>query len=216
MKDIFAQLRLMVGELRFADETNPEGVAVAVAGAPGSETHVIGSGSIDLEGVRRDILFIPERLLVAKLLKQMQQAKTHMGVVVDEYGGTVGIVTLEDIVEQIVGDIEDEFDLADAGASRKFVKDGELFRTSGHFPIHELGDHLPLKGWHPPEDVDTVGGLVTARLGRWPRAGDSISIGEGDVYTVRVAAVDAERHMTLLINPVTQQQARDDGPGESD
>ncbi len=218
MKDLFAQLKLVTGRLKFADEMTPEGEAIAIAGGPnlpGAETHVIGSGSVDLHKVKREILFIPELLPVVKAMRQMQQFRTHMGVVVDEYGGTVGVVTLEDVVEQIVGDIEDEFDLEEVEGDRRFEKDGEIFRTTGHFPLHELRDHLPLAGWQPPEEVDTVGGYITARLGRWPHVGDVAPLGDKAQYQVRVTAITAERQMTLLIAPATQQQARDDGPGET-
>jgi CBS domain containing-hemolysin-like protein len=205
MKDLFAQLKLGVGRLKFADEQSGEEI-VAVAGAPGSEVHVIGSGTVDLSRIRRDILFVPELLPVHKLLRQMQEAATHMAAVVDEYGGTVGIVTLEDIIEQIVGDIEDEFDIA----QKQIEADGENFRVGGHYPLHELGDHLKLNGFTPPADVDTIGGYITAQLGRWPGAGDQVKLGS---YHVRVVSVTADREIKCLISPITQQQARDDGPG---
>jgi CBS domain containing-hemolysin-like protein len=205
LRDLFGQLKLVVGRLKFTDATNANEI-VAVAGAPGSEVHVIGSGTVDLKKIRRDILFVPELLPVEKLLRQMQQSAMHMAVVVDEYGGTVGVVTLEDIIEQIVGDITDEFDITETGIE----KEGESFRVGGHFPLHELRDHLDLNGWEPPEDVDTLGGYVAAELARWPRAGDQAPLGD---YIVRVTAVTPDRRMTLLITPLTQQQARDDGPG---
>ena len=214
LKDIFAQLRLIVGRLRFADGTTPEGEAVAVAGGlPGAETHVIGGGTVDLGRLRREILFLPELLPVGRALQQMRDSRTHMAVVVDEYGTTTGVATMEDIVEQIVGDIEDEFDLIDAGGGRAMLAEGELFRVGGHFPLHELPDHLKLDGWHPPEEVDSVGGYVTQELGRWPRTGDSVALGVKDEYRVRVVSVTPDRRMTVLISPATQQQARDDGPG---
>ncbi len=208
LRDLFGQLKLVVGRLKFTDETGDAGEITAVAGAPGSETHVIGSGTVDLKKIRRDILFVPELLPVHKLLRQMQESATHMAIVVDEYGGTVGVVTLEDIIEQIVGDITDEFDIAQA----QIEKEGENFRVGGHLPLHELRDHLDLNGWGTPEDVDTVGGFVASELGRWPRAGDQVRLAE---YTVRVTAVTPDRRMTLLIAPATQQQAREDGPGRA-
>ena len=80
MKDLFAQLRLGTGRLKFADETTPEGEAVVIAGGmPGSEMHVIGSGTVDLGALKREILFVPELLPVAKLMPQMQQTKTPHG-----------------------------------------------------------------------------------------------------------------------------------------
>lgn len=206
LRDLFAQLKLIVGRLKFTDESTDVGEILALAGAPGSEVHVIGSGTVDLMKIRRDILFVPELLLVEKLLRQMQQSRTHMGIVVDEYGGTVGVVTLEDIVEQIVGDIADEFDTTET----QIQQEGESWRVGGYVPLHELRTHIDLEGFEPPEGVDTIGGLVASELGRWPRVGDQISMGE---YFVRVTSVAPDRRITLLIRPATQQKARDDGPG---
>ncbi len=216
VKDLFAKLGLSTGQIAYAD--GPCGEVMAVAGGPsypGARPHVIGPAEVDLATVRRDVLFVPGTRCRSPGVRQMQQARTHMAVVVDEYGGTVGIVTLEDVVEQIVGDIEDEFDVDDAAedVGRQFRKEGELFRVGGHYPLHELREHLPLADWLAPEDVDTVGGYVTARLGRWPRAGDSTTLGRNDVYTIRVVGIGGGRQLTLLIAPTTQQQARDDGPG---
>src|SRR5439155_2059043 len=110
VKDLFNQLQLVPGKLRFSDEKTPDGLAVAIAdGLPGSQVHVIGSADIDLRKIKRDVLFVPELLLVPRLLRQFQSSRVHMAIVVDEYGATLGIVTLEDVIEEIVGEIEDEF-----------------------------------------------------------------------------------------------------------
>src|SRR5438045_5631024 len=101
--------------------------------------HVIGSGEIDLREICREILFVPELTPVPKLLRQFQTSHVHMAVVVDEYGATRGIVTLEDVLEQIVGEIEDEFD---PEAKTDFVKDGESYRVAGNFALHELREKL--------------------------------------------------------------------------
>lgn len=206
LRDLFAQLKLIVGRLKFTDDTTDAGEIVALAGAPGSEVHVIGSGTVDLMKIRRDILFVPELLPVEKLLRQMQQSRTHMGIVVDEYGGTVGVVTLEDIVEQIVGDIADEFDTTET----QIEQEGESWRVGGYVPLHGLRAHIDLEGFEPPEGVDTIGGFVASELGRWPRVADQVRLGE---YLVRVTSVAPDRRIMLLVTPATQQQARDDGPG---
>jgi CBS domain containing-hemolysin-like protein len=210
MKDLFTHLKLIPGRLRFSDETTPDGEAVAIAnGLPGSAVHVIGSGDIDLKVIKRDILFVPELLPVPKLLRQFQTSQTHMAVVVDEYGATQGVVTLEDVIEEIVGEIEDEFDTA---ATPQFVKDGESFRVSGRFPLHALREKLRLTGDDVENsDVDTVGGFVIQKLSRWPRAGDTVTM---DGYNATVVAVANKRVTQVLITPATQQLARDDGPGE--
>ncbi|HSI34049.1 MAG: hemolysin family protein [Phycisphaerae bacterium] len=214
MKDLFTHLKLIPGRLKFTDEKSPTGETIAIAaGLPGSAVHVIGSGDIDLKVIKREILFVPELLPVPKLLRQFQNARTHMAVVVDEYGATQGIVTLEDVIEEIVGEIEDEFDV-DAKAPQ-FVAEGELFRVSGRLPLHQLRERLNLQKDEAlgDSDVDTVGGYVIERLGRWPRAGDSIPLGER--YVAKVVGVANKRVTQVLITPVTQEAAKADGPGKA-
>jgi CBS domain containing-hemolysin-like protein len=209
MKDLFVHLKLVPGKLRFSDEKTPEGQAIAIAdGKPGSMVHVIGSGEIDLNEVRRDILFVPELLPVPKLLRQFQNSHVHMAVVVDEYGATLGIVTLEDVIEELVGEIDDEFD---AAKKSDFIKDGENFRVSGTYALRDLKSKLELTEVEESEDVDTVGGYITERLGRFPRSGDTIDLGD---YTARVLSVQQRRVKEVLIIPKTQNAMRADGPGE--
>src|SRR5439155_11986165 len=100
IKDLFLHLKLVPGKLRFGDEKTPEGEVIAIAdGKPGSMVHVIGSGEIDLREISREILFVPELTPVPKLLRQFQTSHSHMAVVVDEYGATIGVVTMEDVLE---------------------------------------------------------------------------------------------------------------------
>jgi CBS domain containing-hemolysin-like protein len=210
MKDLFNHLQLIPGRLRFADAGTPDGEAVAIIdGLPGSAVHVIGSGDIDLHKIRRDILFVPELLPVPKLLRQFQTSHIHMAIVVDEYGTTRGIVSLEDVIEEIVGDIQDEFD---TGTDTAFVPEGENYRVSGLFPIHELRDRLHLAaGELDDENVDTLNGCITQKLGRWPKPGDSVPIGR---YVAKVVTVNETRAGQVLIVPSTQQVAKHDGPGK--
>jgi len=212
MKDLFTHLKLISGRLRFTDEKTADGHAIAIPdGLPGSAVHVIGSGDIDLNKIKREILFVPEMLPVPKLLRQFQSGHTHMAVVVDEYGATQGIVTLEDVIEEIVGDIEDEFDTA---RTPQFVTEGELYRVSGRFPLHELRERLHL-GSDALEngDVDTIGGYVIQKLARWPRPGDVVDLGEK--YLAKVVSVANKRVTQVMIVPATQEAARADGPGKA-
>jgi CBS domain containing-hemolysin-like protein len=207
IKDLFNQLQLVPGKLRFIDEKTPEGMAIAIPdGLPGSAVHVIGSADIDLMKIKREVLFVPELLPVPRLLRQFQTSRTHMAIVVDEYGATKGIATLEDVIEQIVGEIEDEFDIA---ATRDFVKEGENFRVSGLYPLHALRERLNIE--LPQSDVDTVGGYVIQQLARWPRVGDTVRL---DGYIAKVTSVQHRRVGQVLIMPQTQETARADGPGE--
>ena len=208
MKDLFNHLKLVPGKLKFVDERAPGGELVAIpTGLPGSAVHVIGSGEIDMLGIKRDVLFVPELTPVPKLLRQFQTSHVHMAVVVDEYGATRGIVTLEDVIEQIVGDIEDEFD---PEAKTDFVAEGESYRVAGRYPLHALHEKLELPDLNG--DVDTIGGWIIQQLGRWPRQGDSVPLGD---YTVRVMTVQQKRVGQVLITPNTQEQAREDGPGKA-
>lgn len=194
MKDLFNHLKLIPGRLRFAENHGDEVVAIA-DGLPGSQVHVIGSGDIDLRHIKRDVMFVPELLPVAKLLRQFQSTHIHLAVVVDEYGATLGIVTLEDVIEEIVGEIEDEFDTA---APTAFVPEGINFRVNGRYPIHELRDKLSLPGLDA-DDVDTIGGYIVQQLGRWPRPGDAVMLGE---YTAKVLTVAQKRRVgQVLIEP---------------
>jgi CBS domain containing-hemolysin-like protein len=196
MKDLFTHLQLTPGKLRFTDQKTPAGEAIVIAdGQPGSAVHVIGAGDIDLRKIKRDVLFVPELLPVPRLLRQFQTRQIHMAVVVDEYGSTVGIVTLEDVLEEIVGEIEDEFDTADP---TPLVKEGDTLRVNGTYPLHELREQLILPDDLDLHDVDTIAGYVIRQLKRWPRNGDSVQLG---TYTVRVTAVQKNRVQQVVIAP---------------
>jgi CBS domain containing-hemolysin-like protein len=209
MKDLFTHLKLVPGKLRFSDEKTDDGQAIFIAdGLPGSAIHVIGSGDMDLKQIKREVLYVPELLPVPKLLRQFQSSQTHMAIVVDEYGATRGIVTLEDVIEEIVGDIQDEFDTM---ANTDFVMEGESFKVSGQFALHELREKLNIDDVEIG-DVDTIGGYVVQQLGRWPKPGDTLTLGE---YQIRVLSVQQKRVGLILITPITQETARADGPGEA-
>jgi CBS domain containing-hemolysin-like protein len=200
MKDLFNHLKLVPGRLRFSDEKTPDGQVIAIAdGLPGSAVHVIGSGDIDLRKIKRDVLFVPPLTPVMKLLRMFQTSQIHLAVVVDEYGTTMGIVTLEDVVEELVGEIEDEFDAAAAQA--EFIREGEDVRVSGLYPLHALRDHLKIET-PEAEGVDTIGGYITQALGRWPKVGDTVPLG---AYTARVLSVTQKRAKQVLLTPTNGQ-----------
>jgi CBS domain containing-hemolysin-like protein len=196
MKDLFSHLKLVPGKLRFSDEKTPEGHAIAIPdGLPGSAVHVIGSGEIDLRKIRRDILFVPELSPVLKVLRQFQTSHVHMAIVVDEFGSTSGVVTIEDVLEEIVGEIEDEFDPV---AQSDFLVEGNNFRISGLFPLHNLRVRLNLDEQIDGGDVDTIGGYIIQKLGRWPRPGDTVPIGH---FVARVISVQQRRVGQVLLTP---------------
>lgn len=121
--------------------------------------------------VARPVIFIPESKPVDDLLREMQSSATHIAVIVDEYGGVAGLATMEDVIEEIVGEIADEYDreLADVDE----IENG-VFRVNARYPLFELGELFEIE--LEDEDVDSVGGLLTKTLGRLPKAADEVLI----------------------------------------
>ena len=137
-----------------------------------------GKADLPVDGLMRDAHFVPETKKVAELLKEMQLEKFHMAIVVDEYGGVAGLVTLEDLIEELVGEIVDEYDVEEALVER--LVDGSLL-VDARILIDELNDLGALS--LPEGDWDTVGGLVFDVFGRVPVAGETCEV-EGHRLTV--------------------------------
>lgn len=124
----------------------------------------------------RPATFIPESKIAADLLKEMQRDQIHLAIVVDEYGGTAGIITIEDILEEIVGEIADEFD--DGVEAFTWISEGKA-RAKATLHIEDLADELGIEiSEEDFEDVDTIGGLMAQKLGRVPIAGSTITVGQ--------------------------------------
>jgi Mg2+/Co2+ transporter CorC len=137
---------------------------------------------------------------VDELLSELRQARTHMAIVVDEYGGTAGLVTLEDLLEEIIGPIQDEYDQAE-------VRDIEMVDSheavvNASASLNDLNDALSLD--LEAEGVDTIGGLVYTILGHVPKQDEEITLED---VTVKVLAVDGPRILTVR---VTRQQSDND------
>jgi CBS domain containing-hemolysin-like protein len=129
----------------------------------------------------RDAYFVPETKKVSSLMREMQSQKFHQAVVVDEYGGTAGLVTLEDLIEELVGEIEDEYDVQEAPVEQ--LPDGAV-RVSARMPIDEVNELL---GADLPEgDWDTVGGLVYSLLGHVPTEGETVQSDDHRLTAERV------------------------------
>ena len=133
----------------------------------------------------RDAHFVPETKRVAELLREMQQEKFHMAVVIDEYGGTAGLITLEDIIEELVGEIVDEFDVEEPTIE---ALPGGDYRVNARMPIDEVNELL--KAEFPEGDWDSVGGLVFNLLGHVPTEGESI---EHDGFRLTAEKVQGRR-----------------------
>ncbi|WAH97023.1 hemolysin family protein [Arthrobacter sp. MMS18-M83] len=125
----------------------------------------------DVDAVAREARFVPESKPVSDLLSELQQESTHVAVVIDEYGGTAGLVTLEDLIEEIVGEIVDEYDSNDAEVTD--LGDG-TFRVSSRMSIDDLGELFDID--LDDDEVDTVGGLLAKTLGKVPIVGSAVKV----------------------------------------
>ena len=153
----------------------------------------------DLLAIKREILPVPEMMALEKLLEFFLKKHAHLALVIDEYGGTVGIVSLDNVLEELVGDIQDEFD-ADAQEYKK-ISDEE-FIIEGALGLYELNDLIGLE--IESADVSTIGGYVTHLLGHLPRAGEQVRI---DGYLVVVTKADGRRINQLHFKKLSEQSA---------
>jgi CBS domain containing-hemolysin-like protein len=150
--------------------------------------------------VMRDAFFVPESKKVAELLRELQAAKTQMAIVVDEYGGTAGLVTMEDLLEEIVGEIADEHDREEPPVERL---DDDTLRVIARLDVDELSElvdeELPNSEW------DSVGGLVAGKLGRVPAQGDRVRL---DGIELEVERMNGRRVSSILVHLHPQEVAR--------
>jgi putative hemolysin len=152
-----------------------------------------GADGATLAELRRPVSYVPETKRIDDLLREMQRSRNHLAVVVDEYGGSTGVVTLEDILEQIVGEIQDEHDRPPASVDR--LPDGSYW-VAARTNIEELNEALD---WSlPKHDYETVAGLVLATLHRIPRMGEEFQVGG---YTITVLDADARHVKAVKIAP---------------
>jgi CBS domain containing-hemolysin-like protein len=145
----------------------------------------IRRGSGDIRSIMREPLLIPESRPVESLIAEMRRQRIQMAVVLDEYGGTAGLVTLEDLVEEIVGEIQDEHEVEPMPFEQ--VSPSEV-QVAGSVSLSELADHLDVE--LPVDTYDTIGGFVFGQLGRLPRLGDEVTFDGG---RVRVLTMDKRR-----------------------
>ena len=157
-----------------------------------------GLHSVRLDQILRPAHMVPETKDLAAMLTEFRRTNQHMAIVVDEYGAMQGIVTLEDLLEEIVGEIEDEFDLPDESVER--LEDGRI-RIHGTFPIDDFNEQFERS--LPIEDYHTVGGFVFGLLGRQPEQGDEV---EGDGCRFKVLEVEGSRIERLEVE-LTEHEA---------
>ena len=156
-------------------------------------------------GLLRPVLTVPPSMPAVNLLIRMQSTRHHIALVVDEYGGTDGLVTIEDLVEQVVGEIEDEYDVDEAANITDDPKQGLV--AQARTPIAELEQHLGVKLLKPDEEdeIDTVGGMIVSRLGRVPVKGELVPHESG--IELEILEADPRRIKRLRVH------RRDPGPG---
>jgi CBS domain containing-hemolysin-like protein len=144
-----------------------------------------GAASVDLRDVIRPVHQVPETKRLADLLGEFRRTKSHMAIVVDEYGSLAGLATLEDLIEEIVGDIADEFDLPETAILRL---GRDRMRIEGSFPIEDFNERFGRE--LPTDDYTSIGGFVFGELGRAPQPGDLVEL---DNTRFEVVAVDGTR-----------------------
>jgi len=159
-----------------------------------------GEEEFHVRDMLRPAVFVPESKRLNVLLREFRANRNHMAIVIDEYGGVAGIVTIEDVLEQIVGDIEDEYDADE-------TEDNIVRDSSGHWRVKaktEIADfNSALETQFPADDFDTVGGMVIKRFGRLPRRGETVTI-EGLRFTVLRG--DSRRLHSLQVQKLSAQR----------
>jgi len=154
----------------------------------------------DIRGMLRPAVFIPESKRLNVLLKEFRSNRNHIAIVVDEYGGVAGIVTIEDVLEQIVGDIEDEYDFDETEDNIIREHDG-VFRVKAGTEIEDFNQTL---GAHfSDEEFDTVGGLVVSRFGHLPKRGESVKF---DGFNFSVLRADSRRLHAVRVTRLTPEE----------
>ena len=158
-----------------------------------------GKGVFNVRDILRPAVFIPESKRLNVLLTEFRANRNHMAIVVDEYGGVAGLVTIEDVLEQIVGDIEDEHDI-DEEEDMLLQRGENEFVAKALFPLEEFNHYF-----HTDFDIeenDTIGGLVVKSFGHVPQRGESILV---DSIRFEILHADSRRVHLIRVNPVEQQ-----------
>ncbi|MCB2098883.1 MAG: HlyC/CorC family transporter [Parvularculaceae bacterium] len=175
-------------------------VALIAAPTPPTEEPI-------LKTIRRTVLYVPRSMRVTDLLLRMQASRVHMALVIDEFGGTDGLLTIEDLVEEIVGDINDEHD--DEIEPTIVARQGGGWEADGRVELDELADTTGITIEGDSDEVDTIGGLVVALAGRVPQRGEVLSHPTG--YDFEVVEADARKVRKVRIRrtpPLTEPQAQ--------
>ncbi|MGF1634519.1 MAG: hemolysin family protein [Phycisphaerae bacterium] len=212
VRDLLRHLGLTPGRLVVTNDTDEGPVKVELTQGPGSRPHVIGSGELDLRRVMRNVLIVPETANALDLLEQFRNSRIHLAVVVDEHGATRGVASMEDVLEEMVGEIEDEMDRPAGDRLQPVEGSPDTWRLAGTMSLHDLKRRLNVELDEDEEaDVDTVGGYLLKQLGRFPETGDKVPIGP---YEARVISLERRRVRTLELRRVGPDKEKSDDQRE--
>lgn len=191
--DKFVPLMIETAHSRFPVTEDSKDNVIGILLAKDLLRYYAGGEEFNAREILRPAVFIPESKRLNVLLKDFRSNRNHIAIVVDEYGGVAGLVTIEDVLEQIVGDIEDEYDYDES-------EDNIVQDPNGHYrvkAITEIADFNEVLGVEfSNEDYDTVGGLVLNKFGRLPKRGESVVIGSLKFMVLRA---DSRRLHTVLV-----------------
>lgn len=199
--DKFIPLIIETAHSRFPVTENDKNNVIGILLAKDLLRYYAEEEEFHVRDMLRPVVFIPESKRLNVLLKDFRSNRNHIAIVVDEYGGVAGLITIEDVLEQIVGEIEDEHDFDE-------VEDNIVQDPSGHFRVKavtEISDfNERLGGELSDADYDTIGGLVLNKFGRLPKRGESVVIG---TFKFTVLRADSRRLYTLLVERNTSETA---------
>jgi magnesium and cobalt transporter len=191
--DKFVPLVIQTNHSRFPVFEGDRDRVIGILLAKDLLRYYAGEEEFNVRDMLRPAVFIPESKRLNVLLKDFRANRNHMAMVVDEYGGVAGLVTIEDVLEQIVGDIEDEYDF-DETADDIIPDQRGAFRVKAATELAHFDETFGTQ--YAAEDLDTFGGLVLSRLGRLPKRGEQVAI---DELTVKVLRADSRRLHLLLV-----------------
>jgi magnesium and cobalt transporter len=191
--DQFIPMVIQTGHSRFPVIGENKDNVIGILLAKDLLHYYAGEEEFNVRDMLRPAVFIPEAKPLNVLLKEFRKNRNHMAIVADEYGGVAGLVTIEDVIEQIVGDIEDEYDYEDV-EDNIVPEKGGLYRVKALTEIADFNAHFGTRfGDH---DFDTIGGLVMSRFGRVPQRGEQITI---DNLVFKVLRADSRRLHLLQV-----------------
>ncbi|WP_090372597.1 HlyC/CorC family transporter [Nitrosospira sp. Nl5] len=191
--DKFIPMIIETAHSRFPVTENDKNNVIGILLAKDLLRYYAGEEEFNVREMLRPVVFIPESKRLNVLLKDFRSNRNHIAIVVDEYGGVAGLVTIEDVLEQIVGEIEDEHDFDE-------IEDNIMQDPNGHYRVKavtEIEDFNARLGAElSNEDYDTIGGLVLNKFGRLPKRGESVVVGN---FKFTVLRADSRRLYTLLV-----------------